>query len=52
MWIVDVARNTLSAFRNPEGHAYREEQVLIAPAAVTLALLPDIEVDLSGLFET
>ena len=52
VWIVDVVRDTLSAFRNPEGHAYRDEQVLIAPATVTLALLPDINVDLSGIFET
>jgi hypothetical protein len=51
VWIVDVACNTLSAFRNPGGHAHRDEQVLIAPTAVTLALLPDIKVNLSGLFE-
>jgi Uma2 family endonuclease len=52
VWIVDVARNTVSAFRNPEGHAYCDEQVLITPTALTLALLPDIKVNLSGLFET
>jgi Uma2 family endonuclease len=52
VWIIDVARNTLSAFRNPEGHAYRDEQVLITPTAVTPALLPGIKVNmLSGLFE-
>jgi Uma2 family endonuclease len=53
VWIIDVARNTLSAFRNPEGHAYRDEQVLITPTAVTPALLPGSKVNmLSGLFET
>lgn len=50
VWIVDVAHDTLSAFRNPEGHVYRDEQVLIAQSLLLCS--PDITVKLSGFFET
>jgi Uma2 family endonuclease len=52
VWIVDVAQAALHAFRLPAGDRYETEQVVVAPTTMTIAMLPETVVDLSGLFET
>ncbi|MBK8908281.1 MAG: Uma2 family endonuclease [Rhodospirillales bacterium] len=50
VWIVDLETRALTVHRRPEGHTYTDRRELREPAALTVAALPGITIDLSGLF--
>lgn len=51
-WIVDLNGEQIHFFRSPSGAAYTEVYSDKTPASIALATLPDVTVDLSGLFST
>jgi len=50
VWIVDLERNVLTQYRDPEGERYRTATSLAELAAVELAALPGVRLDLRGVF--
>jgi Uma2 family endonuclease len=50
VWIVDTGKKSLSIYRQPEGDRYRDEQTTTAPSRLSLAAMPGVAVDVSGLF--
>ena len=48
-WVVDLARGVLHVHRRPEAAAYAEISDLAEPGVLTLAALPTVAVDLSGI---
>ena len=50
VWIVDLERNVLTQYRDPEGERYRTATSLVELAAVELAALPGVRLDLRGVF--
>ena len=50
VWIVDLKADELHFLRMPTPEGYREVVVTARPGLATLATLPDIPIDLSGLF--
>ena len=52
VWVVDVNRAAFHIFRDPEGDEYRDQRITIAPVTMTLAMLPDTVIDLSGFFDS
>lgn len=51
VWIVDLARSTLHAFRALVGNDYSDESSTKTPGITALPGVPGVRVDLSGLFE-
>ena len=51
VWVIDLKDQIVRLHRRPEGDAYAEVSSLAAPGSVSLAALPDVEVDLSGIFQ-
>ncbi|MDB6088126.1 MAG: Uma2 family endonuclease [Gammaproteobacteria bacterium] len=49
-WIVDLKDEQIHFFRSPAGAAYTEVSADKTPGLVTLAMLPDVTVDLTGIF--
>ena len=50
VWIVGLERNVLTQYRDPEGERYRTATSLVELAAVELAALPGVRLDLRGVF--
>ena len=50
VWIVGLERNVLTQYRDPEGESYRTATPLAELAAVELAALPGVRLDLRGVF--
>ncbi|HEU4627878.1 MAG TPA: Uma2 family endonuclease [Steroidobacteraceae bacterium] len=50
LWIVDIQGNQLHVFRKPAGGEYTDSVTFRRPGPMPLALLPEVEVDLSALF--
>ena len=51
VWVIDLTRGLLYVYRRPEGGAFTEQSSLAEPGVITLAALPDVEVDLSGILQ-
>lgn len=51
VWLVDLANRQLIVHRSPAPDGFQDVQPLADLSAVTLLLLPDVTVNLSGLFE-
>jgi Uma2 family endonuclease len=49
-WIVDLQGRALNVFREPATEGYRQVQVIERPARLAPLLLPDLAIDLAGLF--
>jgi Uma2 family endonuclease len=49
VWVVDLPQELLHIYRRPEGGVYADISALAEPGVVTLAALPDVEVDLTGI---
>jgi Uma2 family endonuclease len=50
VWIVDLEHRRVQCFRRPECEDYVEASILETPGALPVGLLPQVNVDLSGLF--
>jgi Uma2 family endonuclease len=50
VWVVDLEHNCIHFFRSPRNGIYTDVSNTDTPEAVALATLPDVRVDLSGLF--
>jgi Uma2 family endonuclease len=50
VWIIDTEKRELSIHRDPQGERYASQSRTTAPGKIKLAALPDVEVDLTGLF--
>ncbi|QBQ55275.1 Uma2 family endonuclease [Nitrosococcus wardiae] len=50
VWLVDLVNKALTLFRSPRGHDYREAISPPSLSALSLKLLPTINLDLSDLF--
>ena len=50
VWIVDLATPMLQIHRAPSGDRYADRLDLPEPGTVTLAALPEVSIDLTGLF--
>ncbi|MCC6786034.1 MAG: Uma2 family endonuclease [Planctomycetes bacterium] len=50
LWVVDVADRVLWLYRDPQAGGYARVEKTERPARIHLAVAPDIEVDLTGLF--
>ena len=48
-WVIDLAGQQLRVFRQPQGEAWGETQVLPLAGRITLPGLPGVEIDLDGL---
>jgi hypothetical protein len=46
-WLLDLTRNQLHVFRDPDGQEYRSEQIVSEDGSVAPAAFPDISVTLS-----
>jgi Uma2 family endonuclease len=49
LWVLDTASKRLHLFSRPTDTGYEDVRVLEGPARVTIAALPDIELDVSAL---
>jgi Uma2 family endonuclease len=49
-WIVDLDADILRMYREPEGEGYAKVVETSDPGMVTISALPDIQLDLGGLF--
>jgi Uma2 family endonuclease len=49
VWVVDLTQGLLHTYRRPEGGVYADTSALAEPGLVTLAALPGVEVDLTGI---
>lgn len=49
VWVVDLTQQLLHIYRRPEGGVYAEISALVEPGVVSLAALPGVEVDLTGI---
>ena len=49
VWVVDLAQDLMRVHRKPEGGTYADISAFAEPGVITLAALPDITVDLTGL---
>jgi Uma2 family endonuclease len=52
VWLLDVAQDRLHLFRAPRDGTYTDVSFTDRPGVVALSALPEIAVDLSGLFES
>ncbi|MDB6088127.1 MAG: Uma2 family endonuclease [Gammaproteobacteria bacterium] len=52
VWIIDLDAEQIHFFRSPSGETYTEVSADKTPGLVTLAMLPDVTVDLTGIFLT
>ncbi len=50
-WIVDVVKPALHLFHSPQGERYLRSSSTPRPGPVALRALPELKVDLTGLFE-
>jgi Uma2 family endonuclease len=50
VWLVDLNTPALTVFRGLSGGRYDDVATIIDPARLTLAALPDVTIDLAGLF--
>jgi Uma2 family endonuclease len=50
LWVIDVERKQLHAFRNPTGETYADASTPDKPGIMPIAALPGVTVDLSSLF--
>lgn len=50
VWIVDLDAKLFRVFRQPRGADYLDAQATPSPGVITLAALPDVTIDLGGLF--
>jgi Uma2 family endonuclease len=50
-WIVDVVKPALHVFHGPQGERYLRSSSTPRPGLVDLRMLPEVKVDLTGLFE-
>jgi Uma2 family endonuclease len=51
VWIIDTQKRTLSLHRDPQGERYASESTTSAPGKLALSALPDVAIDLAGLFD-
>ena len=51
-WILDLQHGALHVLRKPQDGAYRDVSVTSTPGVTTLAALPGIGVDLTGVFSS
>lgn len=51
-WLVDLDADMLRMYREPDGERYAKVVETADPGIVTIAALPDLPLDLSGLFRT
>ena len=49
VWIIDLTQELLHIYRRPEGGVYADVSALAEPGVVTLAALPDVEVDMTAI---
>jgi hypothetical protein len=52
VWIVDLEGAQMHCFRSPDGGTYTQVSVENMSGVVSLAKLPDVTVDLCGIFDT
>lgn len=52
VWIVDLQHEQMHFFRTPQERGYADAWVTDDPKVVALAAMPELKVDLSGLFES
>jgi Uma2 family endonuclease len=52
VWLLDLSRDRIHFFRAPRDGTYTDVSFIDEPNAVALSALPEITVDLSGLFES
>jgi Uma2 family endonuclease len=52
VWLLDLSRDRMHFFRAPRDGTYTEVSFMDDPKVVALSALPEITVDLSGLFES
>lgn len=50
VWLIDLTNRLLTIYREPSGEIYRDVRTTPAPGVVTLSQLPEVCLDLSGLF--
>lgn len=51
LWVVDIEGKRLHCMRDPDGGEYRSIVVLEPTQAVSVAMLPDIQINLAALFD-
>jgi Uma2 family endonuclease len=52
VWIIDLPHRELRIYRTPEGGSYLDLSVTKEPGLMSVAALPGVEVDLSGILAT
>jgi Uma2 family endonuclease len=51
VWVVDLTQGMLHIYRRPEGGVYADTSTLAEPGVVSLAALPGVAVDLTGILQ-
>lgn len=51
VWIVDLDHGLLRTYRDPQGDAYADAESTAAPAAMPVATLPGLTLDLNGILD-
>jgi len=49
-WLVDIPNRQLLVFKEPADDSYKQQVTLRSPTVLSPDALPDIEIDMSGLF--